>query len=160
MLTFFYIFSRNQFSHLPSFLGQLKSLEVLIVSNNRLVSLPEEIGHLSSLMEMVSTHTLHTDTATACTLHSDSATACILHSASATACTLHTVSATDNAKYNFHPYRSRDIYTNVLNQCWLYSSRTVSKCVSTRAGGNYSLFLLPVYIYYSYRSLSSQGTEI
>ena len=54
-------FSRNQFTHLPSFLCQLTSLEVLIVSNNRLVSIPEEIGQLTNLMEMVSsyTHTLH-----------------------------------------------------------------------------------------------------
>lgn len=46
-------FSRNQLSTLPVHLCNLP-LKVLIASNNKLVSLPEEIGHLRHLTELVS----------------------------------------------------------------------------------------------------------
>ncbi|XP_032027872.1 DISP complex protein LRCH3 isoform X2 [Hylobates moloch] len=49
-LTFLNI-SRNQLSTLPVHLCNLP-LKVLIASNNKLVSLPEEIGHLRHLMEL------------------------------------------------------------------------------------------------------------
>ncbi|XP_017901444.1 PREDICTED: leucine-rich repeat and calponin homology domain-containing protein 3 isoform X4 [Capra hircus] len=49
-LTFLNI-SRNQLSTLPVHLCELP-LKVLIASNNKLVSLPEEIGHLRHLMEL------------------------------------------------------------------------------------------------------------
>ena len=49
--------SRNQLSHIPAFLCKLHSLEVLILSNNRLVSVPEEISDLSALKELVSERT-------------------------------------------------------------------------------------------------------
>ncbi|XP_054838043.1 DISP complex protein LRCH3 isoform X3 [Eublepharis macularius] len=49
-LTFLNI-SRNQLSTLPVHLCSLP-LKVLIASNNKLVSLPEEIGHLRQLMEL------------------------------------------------------------------------------------------------------------
>ncbi|XP_053420512.1 DISP complex protein LRCH3 isoform X5 [Nycticebus coucang] len=49
-LTFLNI-SRNQLSTLPVHLCSLP-LKVLIASNNKLVSLPEEIGHLRHLMEL------------------------------------------------------------------------------------------------------------
>ena len=49
-----WFFSRNQLSTIPPFICQLQSLEVLLASNNKLVSLPEEIGHLEKLMELVS----------------------------------------------------------------------------------------------------------
>ena len=53
-----YLFdSRNQLSHIPAFLCKLHSLEVLILSNNRLVSVPEEISDLSALKELVSERT-------------------------------------------------------------------------------------------------------
>lgn len=45
--------SRNQLSNIPPFISQLQALEVLIACNNRLVSLPEEIGQLEKLMELV-----------------------------------------------------------------------------------------------------------
>lgn len=48
-----YPFSRNQLSTLPVHLCDLP-LKVLIASNNKLVSLPEEIGHLRYLTELVS----------------------------------------------------------------------------------------------------------
>lgn len=48
-----YPFSRNQLSTLPVHLCNLP-LKVLIASNNKLVSLPEEIGHLRHLTELVS----------------------------------------------------------------------------------------------------------
>ena len=47
------IFSRNQLLFLPSTLCQLSLLEVLLVASNRLVSLPEEIGLLQRLTELV-----------------------------------------------------------------------------------------------------------
>ncbi|XP_011816542.1 PREDICTED: leucine-rich repeat and calponin homology domain-containing protein 3 isoform X3 [Colobus angolensis palliatus] len=50
VLTFLNI-SRNQLSTLPVHLCNLP-LKVLIASNNKLVSLPEEIGHLRRLMEL------------------------------------------------------------------------------------------------------------
>lgn len=50
---FSFCFSRNQLSIIPSFISQLQALEVLIASHNRLVSLPEEIGVLDKLMELV-----------------------------------------------------------------------------------------------------------
>lgn len=51
-------FSRNQLSVLPVSLCALSSLEVLLASNNKLVSLPEEIGKLERLMDLVQT-TVH-----------------------------------------------------------------------------------------------------
>lgn len=44
--------SRNQLSSLPACLCGLP-LKVLIASNNKLGSLPEEIGQLKQLMELV-----------------------------------------------------------------------------------------------------------
>lgn len=46
--------SRNQLSTLPVHLCSLP-LKVLIASNNKLVSIPEEIGQLRQLTELVST---------------------------------------------------------------------------------------------------------
>ena len=46
--------SRNQLSLIPPFICQLQSLEVLLAANNKLVSLPEEIGRLEKLMQLVS----------------------------------------------------------------------------------------------------------
>lgn len=48
------LFSRNQLSTLPACLCGLP-LKVLIASNNKLGSLPEEIGQLKQLMELVCT---------------------------------------------------------------------------------------------------------
>lgn len=45
------LFSRNQLSVLPPYLCKLP-LQVLLVSHNRLVSLPEEINQLSKLIEL------------------------------------------------------------------------------------------------------------
>jgi Leucine-rich repeat (LRR) protein len=39
---------------IPTFISQLISLEVLIASHNKLISLPEEMGVLDKLMEIVS----------------------------------------------------------------------------------------------------------
>ena len=39
---------------IPTFISQLVSLEVLIASHNKLISLPEEMGVLDKLMEIVS----------------------------------------------------------------------------------------------------------
>lgn len=52
---FLYIFlnSRNLLSVLPKYLFSLP-LKVLLVSNNKLVSIPEEIGKAKELMELVS----------------------------------------------------------------------------------------------------------
>ena len=50
----FFLFSRNQLTNIPPFICQLQSLEVLLASNNKLVSLPEEIGRLDKLMDLVS----------------------------------------------------------------------------------------------------------
>jgi len=55
---FFFLFlfmccSRNQLSVLPVSLCLLPCLQVLLLSNNKLVSLPEEIHHLRQLMELV-----------------------------------------------------------------------------------------------------------
>lgn len=44
--------SRNLLSTLPKYLFDLP-LKVLVVSNNKLVSVPEEIGKLKDLMELV-----------------------------------------------------------------------------------------------------------
>lgn len=52
---FFLSKSRNQLSTLPVHLCSLP-LKVLIASNNKLVSIPEEIGHLRQLTELVSMH--------------------------------------------------------------------------------------------------------
>jgi len=46
--------SRNQLSMMPPFISRLELLQVLLVSNNKLVSLPEEIGRLKHLMQLVS----------------------------------------------------------------------------------------------------------
>jgi hypothetical protein len=46
-------FSRNQLTFIPSGLCKLPNLEVLILNNNKLVSLPEEIGQLDRLLELV-----------------------------------------------------------------------------------------------------------
>ncbi len=54
MLVVLYVCSRNQLANIPPFVCQLQSLEVLHASNNRLVSLPEEIGRLEHLMDLVS----------------------------------------------------------------------------------------------------------
>jgi len=43
--------SRNQLSYLPTAICELP-LQALVVNNNRLVSLPEEIGKMSTLMEL------------------------------------------------------------------------------------------------------------
>ena len=48
----FSFFSRNQLSYLPASLCELP-LQVLVLNNNRLVSLPEEIGKMQTLMELV-----------------------------------------------------------------------------------------------------------
>lgn len=48
-----FLFSRNLLSTLPKYLFDLP-LKVLVVSNNKLVSIPEEIGKLKDLMELVS----------------------------------------------------------------------------------------------------------
>jgi len=45
--------SRNQLSVIPPFISRLELLQVLLVSNNKLVSLPEEIGRLKRLMQLV-----------------------------------------------------------------------------------------------------------
>lgn len=45
--------SRNQLSVIPPFISRLELLQVLLVSNNKLVSLPEEIGRLKHLMQLV-----------------------------------------------------------------------------------------------------------
>ena len=47
--------SRNQLAYIPAPLCKLPNLEVLIIHNNKLVSLPEEIGRLERLIELVST---------------------------------------------------------------------------------------------------------
>ena len=47
-------FSRNQLCNIPPFICQLQRLEVLLACNNKLVSLPEEIGKLDRLMDLVS----------------------------------------------------------------------------------------------------------
>ena len=49
----FISFSRNQLSYLPAAICDLP-LQALVVNNNRLVSLPEEIGKMQTLMELVS----------------------------------------------------------------------------------------------------------
>jgi len=45
--------SRNQLAYIPPALCKLPNLEVLIIHNNKLVSLPEEIGQLDRLIELV-----------------------------------------------------------------------------------------------------------
>ena len=50
--------SRNLLSTLPKYLFSLP-LKVLVVSNNKLVSIPEEIGKAKELMELVSTGPEH-----------------------------------------------------------------------------------------------------
>jgi Leucine-rich repeat (LRR) protein len=45
--------SRNQLSYIPPALCKLPNLEVLIINNNKLISLPEEIGQLDRLIELV-----------------------------------------------------------------------------------------------------------
>lgn len=47
------VHSRNLLSVLPKYLFNLP-LKVLVVSNNKLVSIPEEIGKAKELMELVS----------------------------------------------------------------------------------------------------------
>lgn len=47
------LFSRNLLSVLPKYLFSLP-LKVLLVSNNKLVSIPEDIGKAKELMELVS----------------------------------------------------------------------------------------------------------
>ncbi len=47
-------FSRNQLAYIPPPLCKLPNLEILIINNNKLVSLPEEIGQLERLIELVS----------------------------------------------------------------------------------------------------------
>lgn len=49
-------FSRNQLTFIPSGLCKLPNLEVLILNNNKLLSLPEEIGQLERLIELVTSH--------------------------------------------------------------------------------------------------------
>lgn len=46
-------FSRNMLSVIPPTFCQLEQLQVLLASNNRLVSLPEEIGRLRRLQQLV-----------------------------------------------------------------------------------------------------------
>lgn len=53
IILFFIHFSRNLLSTLPKYLFDLP-LKVLVISNNKLVSIPEEIGKLKDLMELVS----------------------------------------------------------------------------------------------------------
>lgn len=53
MLLFIY-FSRNQLSSLSPCVNQLEELRVLLLSNNRLSSLPDELTELKNLMELVS----------------------------------------------------------------------------------------------------------
>ena len=48
------LFSRNQLTVIPPFIKCLQALEVFLASHNKLVSLPEEIGELKRLMEIVS----------------------------------------------------------------------------------------------------------
>lgn len=55
---YLYIRSRNLLSTLPPCICELELLEVLFASHNRLVSLPEEIGQLTQLMELVWLHSL------------------------------------------------------------------------------------------------------
>lgn len=50
---FIFLNSRNLLSVLPKYLFSLP-LKVLLVSNNKLVSIPEEIGKAKELMELVS----------------------------------------------------------------------------------------------------------
>ena len=45
--------SRNQLTVFPLPLCSIYSLEVLLISHNKLVSLPEEIGQLVNLMDLV-----------------------------------------------------------------------------------------------------------
>ena len=45
--------SRNQLAYIPPSLCKLPNLEVLIINNNKLISLPEEIGQLERLIELV-----------------------------------------------------------------------------------------------------------
>lgn len=45
--------SRNQLSVIPAFIARLELLQVLLINNNRLVSLPEEIRQLGQLMQLV-----------------------------------------------------------------------------------------------------------
>lgn len=62
MISFFFCpKSRNQLSTLPVHLCSLP-LKVLIVSNNKLISIPEEIGQLRQLTELVSIQLLLTIT--------------------------------------------------------------------------------------------------
>jgi Leucine-rich repeat (LRR) protein len=49
----FFVFSRNQLAYIPPSLCKLSNLEILIINNNKLVSLPEEIGQLERLIELV-----------------------------------------------------------------------------------------------------------
>ena len=44
--------SRNQLSYLPSFVCLLQQLKCPVAHNNRLVSLPEEIGDMHTLIEL------------------------------------------------------------------------------------------------------------
>ncbi|CAF3943827.1 unnamed protein product, partial [Rotaria sp. Silwood1] len=43
-------FSRNQLAYIPSQLCKLPNLEILIINNNKLISLPEEIVQLENLI--------------------------------------------------------------------------------------------------------------
>jgi len=52
-------FSRNQLAYIPPSLCKLPNLEVLIINNNKLVSLPEEIGQLERLIELVCFYRYH-----------------------------------------------------------------------------------------------------
>jgi len=38
---------------IPAFIARLELLQVLLINNNRLVSLPEDIGQLRQLMQLV-----------------------------------------------------------------------------------------------------------
>lgn len=53
-LRLIHFFSRNQLTVIPPFIKCLQALEVFLASHNKLVSLPEEIGELKRLMEIVS----------------------------------------------------------------------------------------------------------